>query len=85
MFGITYMSEEEVKNLQVPNNTQSIIIDREQPIFYIKSKDAFGNESIKYFKFEEIKAPEPPHYVTREELEELLKKYVGGNSDEQVH
>lgn len=69
------------KGFPVQSNYTMMLMDAEQPRFYIKSVDAAGMPSMKAYKFEEIvePAPEKVEYITKadfaafkEELKEML-------------
>ena len=63
-------------------------MDSENPIFYMKSSNNLGQATMKKYKFEEVidKPEEKPVYATKEDVEEIVKKYfnhlkVGGTTD----
>lgn len=53
-------------------------MDSNDDIFYLVSSDASGITTVKSYRFEEIPEPQPidiSNYITRQELEEMLKNY----------
>ena len=80
---------EGAKAFQLPPNSNAMLLDSEnEGIFYIKTSDGIGMCNLRIFRYEEItSAPTTKHdmteYVRKDELEELIKSYLGGKSDEQ--
>lgn len=74
--------------LIAPNSTV-LLMDSDNPIFYIKTSDLSGKATIQAFKYEEINpsAPvsstAPTNYVTREEFE-AFKASLSGKKEEEV-
>lgn len=67
----------------MPANSTIILMDNNEPVFYLKSTNAMGQASIKKYKFEEVIEKTMPEnqYVTieqfnalNEKLDALLKK-----------
>ena len=59
-------------------NSRTLLMDADDNIFYILQSDAAGTTSIQTYRFEEIPEPQPMNpddYITKEQLEEVLKKY----------
>ena len=66
---------EGAKAFQLMPNTNVVLLDSENDKFYIKSCDNVGMCTLRTFNYiEEITKPRED-YVTREELEEVIKKY----------
>lgn len=66
---------ESAKNYQMSPNSSAILMDSEEPIFYLKKSDASGFCTTKKFKFEEINNAEPsPDLVTHSEFNSLSEK-----------
>lgn len=83
--GITWVSGmESAKSFLIAPNTSVMLLDSENPYFYIKSADQSGMPTLRVFKFEEItgqqqqpKAEPVPQidtsmYITREEFEKRI-------------
>lgn len=74
---------EGAKNYPVSSNQMVLLIDNNQPYIYMKSANALGQSSIRYFKIEEVKEPKvKTDYITREEMEEMLKALKEGKNNE---
>lgn len=75
---ILYASEDEIKGYILQPNGQIWAIDREKPVFYIKTADNLGRSIVKKYGFTEIDDNEPkmpnPEYLTKQDL-------VGLNND----
>lgn len=71
--------------LIAPNSTV-LLMDSDNPIFYIKTSDLSGKAAIKAFKYEELTQQTPqssPMYVTREEFENF-KKSLEKTEDQKI-
>lgn len=71
--------------LIAPNSTV-LLMDSDNPIFYIKTSDLSGKATIQAFKYEELRqAPQSqsPMYVTREEFESFKKSLVQKSTEEE--
>lgn len=69
--GVRWVSSlEEVKAASVPFG-RSIFMESQENRFHIKD----SNGSIRSFTFEEIPQPTPDNFVTRQEFEDLRRKY----------
>ena len=51
---LRFVTSEEAKAYIVMPNCNALLIDQPSKVAYLKSADAMGNSSIKFFKFEEI-------------------------------
>lgn len=57
-------------------NSRTILLDSTCDRFYLKETDASGFSKITAYDFKEVKEdPKDNEYVTKAELEELMKKY----------
>ena len=57
-------------------NSRVLLMDSNCDRFYIKETDASGMAKISTYDFTKVEdVPEKNNYVTREEFEELMKKY----------
>lgn len=75
---------EGAKSYMVPANQTVLLMDSEQPVCYMKTANALGQGTLRYFKLTEVSeadvrtpiTPVPPKggYVTKEELEEVVKR-----------
>ena len=75
---------EGAKSYIVPANQTVLLMDSEQPVCYMKTANALGQGSLRYFKLTEVSetdvrtpiTPAPPKggYVTKEEFEELVHR-----------
>ena len=71
--------------LIAPNSTV-LLMDSDNPIFYIKTSDLSGKATIQAFKYEELhQAPQQnsPVYVTREEFETFKRGLSQKSGEEQ--
>lgn len=74
--------------LIAPNSTV-LLMDSDNPIFYIKTSDASGKAMIQAFKYEELKpntAPQsaPAAYVTRQEFEEFKSSLLNKGEETKI-
>lgn len=73
---------EDVKNRQLPNNSDYIFLDNDKPLVYRKILDATGKMDVQVFKiepYEEKPVPSPAsadmsQYVLKSDFEELKKE-----------
>lgn len=74
---------EGAKSYQVPANQTALLMDSEQPVCYMKTANALGQGTLRYFKLEEvdenaIRAQVPTQastsYVTKEEFDNVVKR-----------
>lgn len=83
--GITWVSGmESAKSFLIAPNTSVMLLDSENPFFYIKSADQSGMPTLRVFKFEEVtgqqqqpKVEVAPQidtsmYITRDEFEKRI-------------
>lgn len=54
-------------------NSRCILMDATQDRFYLKTSDAAGISTIKTYDFTEVQDTPVNSYITREEVEELIK------------
>jgi len=61
------------KGYPLANGYTMLLMDAEEPKFYIKQTDAAGIPSMKKYRFEEIVEPEPEKidYITKSDLEDF--------------
>lgn len=81
---LQYASEEEIRAYILPQNSQILAMDREKPLFYIKSTDELGRSVMNVYKFEKItpqtqaqpqtSAPDLSAYATREDFKPILER-----------
>lgn len=81
---LQYASEEEIRAYILPQNSQILAMDREKPLFYIKSTDELGRSVMNVYKFEKITpqpqaqpqatAPDLSAYATREDFKPILER-----------
>lgn len=69
-------------------NSAVLLMDSDNPIFYIKSSDMSGKASIQAYRYEELKhdesvAPADKTYVTKEEFEAFKASVLGRNAEEE--
>lgn len=74
--------------LIAPNST-ILLMDSDNPIFYIKTSDISGKATIQAFKYEELKpnaAPQatPAAYVTRQEFEEFKSSLLNKGEETKI-
>jgi len=70
---------EGAKSYQVPANQTVLLMDSEQPVCYMKTANALGQGSLRYFKLTEVteadvRTPVNSPYVTKEEFGKLLER-----------
>lgn len=69
---------EDVKNRQLPNNSDYIFLDNDKPLVYRKTLDATGKMDVQVFKIEPYEekpaSADTPQYVLKNEFEELKKE-----------
>lgn len=81
---------EGAKAYQLMPNSNTILMDSENDgRFYIKVADNVGMCTLRVFKYEEITTPTAPQpdmsqYVTRDELDNAIKKLLGDAKNEQA-
>ena len=69
---------ESARQYQLYPNSKAILMDANEDKFYLVESDASGISTIKTYRFELEPEPAPidlNNYITRQELEEVLKKY----------
>lgn len=75
---VSYASEEEVKGYFLSPNMQVFALDKEQPVFYIKTADNLGRSTLTKYRFEEIvenvQPQENVEYLTKSDIEILTKE-----------
>ena len=75
--GIQYATEEEMKALILPPNTQVLAMGKEGNVFYIKSADELGRSTMSVFdykKHDENVSRETIKYITQEDLKGFATK-----------
>lgn len=75
---------EGAKSYMVPANQTVLLMDSEQPVCYMKTANALGQGTLRYFKLTEVSeadvrtpiTPVPPQggFVTKEEFDSLVKR-----------
>ena len=75
---------EGAKSYQVPANQTVLLMDSEQPVCYMKTANALGQGTLRYFKLTEVSEndvrglsnPTQPNidYVTKTDLEAVIKR-----------
>lgn len=72
---------EGAKSYLVPANQTVLLMDSEQPVCYMKTANALGQGTLRYFKLTEVKEADirgpqtnTSNYVTKEEFEQLLHR-----------
>lgn len=69
------------KAFQTQPNTEVVLFDANEDIFYLKTTDASNFPSIRTFKFTEVKSQTDPtgtEYVTKEEFDKFKKELLNG-------
>lgn len=70
-----------------PNSTV-LLMDSDNPIFYIKTSDASGKAVIQAFKYQEVKSESPvsssDNYVTKKEFEEFKSSILNRVQEEKI-
>ena len=92
--GLTWVQgESAAKSWAVAPGNTVLLMDSENPMFYLKTADAVGMPSMKVFRYEEVTAQPPSvpvstgtdKYVTRAEYEELLRRLDALTAKEEQH
>lgn len=76
---------EGAKSYNVPANQTILLMDSDQPVCYMKTSNALGQATLRYFKLTEVgendvRTPTTPvqnntsTYVTKNEFDELVKR-----------
>lgn len=79
--GINWVnSVQEVDQFELPPGGVAVFFDKvTDGMMYIRSRDTYNIYSTKVFSITEIKPKQPESpYVTRNELEEMFQKFLGG-------
>lgn len=71
---LIFVNEEDAQRYYVPPNTSTLLMDKDNPIFYIKTSDALGRTTMEKFTFTKVEPPAPPQYVTMEDFAQLNAK-----------
>ena len=71
---LIFVNEEDANRYYVPPNTSTLLMDKDNPIFYIKTSDALGRTTMEKFTFTKVEPPAPPQYVTMEDFAALNAK-----------
>lgn len=78
---LTYASEEEIKAMRLPVNSQVSAFDREKPILYIKTSDSVGGSKTEKFEYRKIEENKPEEvaenkgqFVLKDDLKGLATK-----------
>jgi hypothetical protein len=75
--GIQYATEEEMKALILPPNTQVMAMGKEGDVFYVKTADELGRSTMSVFdykKHEENVSRETIQYITKDDLKDFATK-----------
>ena len=78
--GIPYASKEEIEGYILPPNSQMFAIDRDKPLFYIKSADSLARSTVEIFEFKkyeplkEVPSVVVENSVTKDDLKDLVTK-----------
>lgn len=78
--GIPYASKEEIEGYILPPNSQMFAIDRDKPLFYIKSADSLARSTVEVFEFKkyeplkEVPTVVVENSVTKDDLKDLATK-----------
>ena len=80
---IQYVNDRKIaETYQMGASSSVILMDANQPRFYLKQTDASGVASIRAYDFKEAEQEKPVEYVTRSEFEKFKAKLNGGNKNE---
>lgn len=50
---IIFVTEAEARAYILPSNSQVLLMDKDQPVFYIKTTDSLGQSTLRIFDFTE--------------------------------
>ena len=82
---ITVKNKEAAKNLKFPPKSRVAIFEEDNPIFYYKEIDEYGNEiAFKTCTYSELEDPPEPEYLTVQEFRKSLDEFAQKLKEELV-
>ena len=73
---INFVTEDEAKNYALPPNTRVLLMDKTQPIFYVKTSDFMGNHTIARYSFKEVPFTQTENTPTPPTIESLRDEII---------
>ena len=71
----------EIERSELPPGGQAVFFDKANDVIYVRSRDSYTNVyTTRVLEYKELKPVNP--YVTRDELEEMFQKFLGGANNE---
>lgn len=78
-------SAQEVEKVELPPGADIVIFNRNKDELYIRSRDRYGYYKTRIFELKDITPEErQDKYITRDEIESILQKYLGGMRNDTV-
>lgn len=72
-------SVQEVEKVELPPGADIVIFNRNKDELYIRSRDRYGYYKNRIYELKDITPEErQDKYITRDEFESILQKYLGG-------
>lgn len=82
---ITTKGKEAAKNMKFPPKSRVAIFEEDDPIFYYKEIDEYGNEvAFKTCTYSELEDPPEPEYLTVQEFRRSLDEFAQKLKEELV-
>lgn len=89
---IIFVTEDEAKNYALPPNTRVLLMDKTQPVFYVKTSDFMGNHTIARYSFKEVPftqtetTPTPPTIESlRDEIIKIVDERIAHTTQSPSH
>lgn len=85
--GINWVnSVQEVEQIELPPGGMAVFFDKvTDGMMYIRTRDSYNIYNTRTFTYSEIQPKQPDsQYVTRNELEEMFKRFFGGMNNDTV-
>lgn len=82
--GINWVnSVQEVESFELPPGGMAVFFDKvTDGMMYIRTRDTYNIYNTRVYNYTEIKPKQPESpYVTKSELEEMFKKFLGGGNN----
>lgn len=74
---IIFVTEDEAKSYMLPPNTKILLMDKYQPIFYIKTTDSLGyTAAFESYSFAPISAQTQQQAITKSDLDALKEEIL---------
>lgn len=78
-------SAQEIEKVELPPGADVVIFNRNKDELYIRSRDRYGYYKTRVYELNDITPEErQDKYITRDEIESILQKYLGGMRNDTV-